>query len=232
MEDRFISEKYLDMYGPDHGMRDGDGHFTGYHENLNHIHYDGRPSPPTVREVIDFAEKMTSLFNKQEEKPNESWAVKKNENNKNALESFQWLSHIIYRYDTLADVTFFIQGHPHDHLPDWRELSHVEVPSDFTFSTLPSNSMARKFTIDSDFDTQTISLWEKVYKDPSKFDQQAAVWVMGAQFAASKEVIRSKPLSWYIQLKAIAAHHKYSAHALERTWWEVFGRPKLSSLEI
>jgi len=222
IEDRFLSEGHIDKHIP---------RTMGFQNN----HDFGHPPSPTIDQVLAFTERMSELFKrgKEEEKtPNESWAIKKNENDKNALESFQWLSHIIYRYDTLADVTFFLQGHPHDHLSDWREVSHVIIPDDFSFSTLPSNAEPQELGLESDFDKQTISFWEKAYNNPTQFDQQSVVWVMGAQFAASKKVIRSKPLSWYINLKAIAAKHKYAAHALERTWWEVFGRPKLSSLDI
>jgi len=223
---RFISEEYLfeakkqDSF---HNQFSQHGHSMGFGQKAN-------PYLDMLR-IIELMDRMKNLLQPEtiEEKDKEEgvFVHKKNENNINSLESNQWLTHIIQRYDVLADVTVFLQGHPHDHITYTKKIGDYVFEEDFSFSCLPPDS-PRKLDIVGEFDEAAVSLWRKL--QPNWEDQ--VCWAVGAQFAASKDVIKSKPREWYIKVREAASNHKFSAHALERTWWNVLGKPKITNAEI
>jgi hypothetical protein len=226
--DRFISEEYI-LKTKDRNSFSSfctAGHATGF----------GQRSDPylDMLKIIEIIKRMKNVVldyegNLPEEEKEEGIFVhKKNENNKNSLESNQWLTHIIQRYDALADVTVFLQGHPHDHITHTKKIGDYVFEDDFSFSTLPSGTIPCELHMKSVFDDATISFWNKLQPNW----KNEVCWSIGAQFAASKKVIRSKPREWYIKVKEVASDHEFSAHALERTWWNVLGKPEITDVGI
>jgi len=201
--------------------------------NFSHGHQEHGPVTELMK-LLELIKKMKSVlkdFDSEDPDTYDADQVYSKVNNKNntySLESHQWLTHIIRRYDTLADVTVFLQGHPHDHYIDFKDVFEKDFKEGFSFSCLPYVREAKKLTRLSHFDDATIAFWSKMKPYmPQKWDRSTA-WAVGAQFAASKEVIRSKPREWYIKVKEMASDHEFSAHALERTWWVVLGKPKIT----
>jgi hypothetical protein len=132
-----------------------------------------------------------------------------------AREAEQWLNHIITRYGALADVTVFLQGHPHDHCQEIVEL--VDSLTDVSFTTLPRREPSNAGG-EAEF---CGAFWAKL----GQTDLKKVCWAAGAQFAASRDVIQSRPLEWYLQVQKLARQTDRSGEILERTWWNILGCP-------
>ena len=229
LESRFVSEDYLKFKGAN-----GNASFMGMGGGFN----DSSSPFMELMKLLELIKKMKHVlkdFDSNDddvfinEQKKAVFAKVPNENNKCSLESHQWLSHIIRRYDTLADVTVFLQGHPQDHYPDYRRVFEEDFDKNFKFTNLPHISNPSNMVRMSHFDDATYQFWDKMHsiKSADKWDRRTA-WAVGAEFAASKEVIRSKPKKWYEDVLEIASTHEFSAHALERTWWVVLGGPEIT----
>ena len=142
-------------------------------------------------------------------------AEKENNNCPKGREAEQWLNHIIARHGALADVTVFLQGHPHDHCQEIVDL--VDSLGAVTFTTLPRREPGNAGG-EASF---CGSFWSKL----GQTDLKKVCWSPGAQFAASREVIESRPLDWYQKVQALARQTDRSGEILERTWWNILGCP-------
>lgn len=200
----------------------GETRYMGLNNSPNQI--------DTLEDFLEIMKKMKALFfeNTICEESNETFTNKKIENDINSLESNQWLTHIIQRYDVLADVTLFTQGHPHDHISDWERYYYHDFSKDFSFCTLP-NTGSQEIGVSTDhhhinglsFLKENIGLQEKDLKEMN--------WAGGAAFAASKEVLRSKPKEYYVALQLAGSNTPFSAHYFERYWWNMLGCPEVTN---
>lgn len=200
----------------------GHNHHMGFNTGPNQI--------DTLKDFLEIMTKLKALFfdDPIHEDSNETFTNKKIENDINSLESNQWLTHIIQRYDVLADVTLFTQGHPHDHISDWERYYYHDFSTDFSFCALP-NTGPQKIGISTDhhhingllFLKDNIGIQEKNLKEMN--------WAGGAAFAASKEVLRSKPKEYYVALQLAGSNTPFSAHYFERYWWNMLGCPKVTN---
>jgi len=148
-------------------------------------------------------------------------------------EAHSFLSHIVDRYDTLAEITVFAQGRPFDHDPSFHRWLHriafrqIEVPGflwtgflidqdDRTgsrlFRTWTKNENGRAL----DMNGYWRAMWDT--KAPEQY-----TFYPGAQFAATAAVIRAHPKSWYERALRISETFPDAAHCFERTWDRVFG---------
>ena len=148
-------------------------------------------------------------------------------------EAHTYLGHIIERYDSLADITVFCQGHPFDHAPDFhgrlRTLSEgVETPRTFLWYG---------FLDDTD-DPRGRRLFVPWSKNPERrelstgdlyerlFGETSPTWFHfrgGAQFAVSREGILSRSSGFYRRALEEVLDDPLAAHAFERFWDRVFG---------
>ena len=210
--ERFDSVKALNM-GP---------HNMGPHGRSDAIE--------TLKDLTEILSNLKKLFfdGITDEESDNTFTNKKIENDINSLESNQWLTHIIQRYDVLADVTLFTQGHPHDHMSDWERYYYHDFSKDFSFCTLP-NTGSQEIGVSADhhhinglsFLKENIGLQEKDLKEMN--------WAGGAAFAASKEVLRSKPKEYYVALQLAGSNTPFSAHYFERYWWNMLGCPEVTN---
>ena len=197
-------------------------HNMGFHDQPNAI--------DTLKDLTEILSNLKKLFfdDTTAKESNDTFTNKKVANDTNSLESNQWLTHIIQRYDVLSDVTLFTQGHPHDHISDWERYYYHDFSKDFSFCTLP-NSEPKEIGVSTDqhhingllFLKDNIGLKEKDLKEMN--------WAGGAAFAASKEVLRSKPKEYYEALQRAGSSMPFSAHYFERYWWNMLGCPKVTN---
>jgi hypothetical protein len=170
-----------------------------------------------MRAVMAFVREMAELSGQPDPtKEISTHAEKDTANCSKGREAEQWLNHIIWRYDTLADVTVFLQGHPHDHCHDFKEV--VEALENVTFCTLPRTPAPSTVGAEAEF-------CGKFWQQLGQVELQKVWWKPGAQFAASKEAILSRPREWYEQVQKLARKTDRSGEILERTWWNILGCP-------
>ncbi|MDA0990148.1 MAG: DUF3431 domain-containing protein [Verrucomicrobia bacterium] len=148
-------------------------------------------------------------------------------------EAHTYLSHIVARYDSLADTTVFCQGRPFDHVPELhrqlRELAEGQLRvSDFRWLG---------FIIDYD-DPQGTRLFKNWSKNPNgrlldcngfwnalwnRPAPERMVFYPGAHFAVTRAQIRSQSRVFYQQALALSIQFPDAGHCLERCWDAVFG---------
>ena len=147
-------------------------------------------------------------------------------------EAHTYLHHIVARYDSLAPLTVFCQGKPFDHAFDFRK----------TLRELAQNPDVENFCwlghiIDTD-DARGLRLFVPWSKNPERSELDIAgfhralfgvegppeyVFRLGAQFAATPQLIRSRPCSFYQHALQVAIDFPHAAHCFERSWGRVFG---------
>lgn len=170
-----------------------------------------------MRAVMQFVREMAQI-SKQDAPLGEleCFAEKRADNCPKGREAEQWLNHIIWRYDTLADVTVFLQGHPHDHCHDFKNV--VEDLGYVTFTTIPRTDKPGTAAGEVEF-------CGKFWKALGQTDLKKVWWKPGAQFAASRNAIRARPREWYQEVQKLARTTDRSGEICERTWWNILGCP-------
>jgi hypothetical protein len=148
-------------------------------------------------------------------------------------EAHTYLHHIVARYDTLAPLTVFCQGKPFDHAFDFRKMLRelVQTPQQIEGFRWFGH------IIDTD-DSRGLRLfvpWSK-NEDGHEIDvagfhraifgiegPEEYIFQLGAQFAATSEIIRSRPRDFYEHALKISMDFPDAAHCFERTWDKFFG---------
>lgn len=152
-------------------------------------------------------------------------------------EAHSYLSHILGRYDSLADITVFCQGHPFDHAPDFharlRALAEGEDAADpflwYGFLDDTDDPCGRRLFVPwsknpEGRELKTGLLYEGLFGEmtPAELHFRG-----GAQFAVSREGIRSRPLSFYERAMEAVLSDPLAAHSFERFWDRIFGPPAI-----
>lgn len=132
------------------------------------------------------------------------------ENDGNLNEANHFLTHIIRRYDSLAETTIFLQGHPLDHVKNLFAEILKSIGQDF--SCLPSAGTGKLGNDGHDL------LARQFGEIITKKKVESSCWSSGACFMASKSAILGNPLSWYEDVLGEAKAFKDSKFALERLW--------------
>lgn len=127
-------------------------------------------------------------------------------------ESHTYLHHIIHNYDNLDDFTTFCQGNPFEHAKQWESQWCVE--SGFSWVghwavTDDRNGYPHHPGI------PVGAAYEIVFDKPSP---PLFEFVAGAQFVASREKIRSRPLEFYGRLQALGYNQQFAVGIHERLW--------------
>ena len=149
-------------------------------------------------------------------------------------EAHTYLHHIVSRYDSLADWTIFCQGKPFDHAYDFKKTmrefadSGIVRPPGFTW-------LGHLIDTDDDRGERLFKPWSKNEDgrglDMRGFHQalfdtdgpERYTFVLGAQFAVHRDLIRQRPLAFYERALAVSTTFPDAAHCFERSWDRVFG---------
>ena len=190
--------------------------------NRHHDQNDFYGKIDQLRELYYLYKEVNELFSGEEKhrsRDNELIKIKKTSNCSKLRESYQWLNHIISRYDCLAETTVFLQGCPFDHCNNIIDL--VDSIHGIDFCCLPQKDSGKNN------ESMVKDFWIKLNDGlvPEK-----VCWSAGAQFAASKKTILSKPLDWYKKVKQLGSETDRSGEILERTWWNILGEPEITKL--
>lgn len=148
-------------------------------------------------------------------------------------EAHTYLHHICARYETLAPLSVFCQGKPFDHCFDFRKTLRELVQDPASVSSFRWLG----HIIDTD-DKRGLRLYVPWSKNPERHELDIAgfhralfgfegpedyVFQLGAQFAITSELVRSRPLSFYQHALQVSIEFPDAAHCFERTWDKVFG---------
>ena len=147
-------------------------------------------------------------------------------------EAHTYLHHIVTRYDELADVTVFAQGKPFDHAFDFhkslRALAAGESVADFRW-------LGHIIDTDDATGARLFATWSKNNGDErldmnefhrSLFGTEGPPFysfVLGAQFAATRDSVRGRPLDFWRRALEVSAQFPDAAHCFERSWNLIFG---------
>lgn len=149
-------------------------------------------------------------------------------------EAHTYLHHLISRYDTLAEWTVFCQGKPFDHAFDFKKTLRTMTESEP--APLPGfNWLGHLIDTDDNRGDRLFRPWSK-NEDGRGLDllgfhralfgtdgPELYTFVLGAQFAVHRDVVRRQPLAFYERALDVAVTFPDAAHCYERSWDRVFG---------
>jgi len=148
-------------------------------------------------------------------------------------EAHSYLRHLSERYDSLADLTVFVQGHPFDHAPDL----HKQLKAYAEGSESIADFYWLGFLADTD-DPRGRRLFVPWSKNPERKELQledfhrelfgdsgpeAYRFFVGAQFAVTRDVAHRRPREFYEKAADLAMRFPLAPHCFERCWDRVFG---------
>ena len=154
-------------------------------------------------------------------------------------EAHTYLHHICENYDVLAEFTVFAQGKPFDHAFDFHQTLRAiaATPGDVAASNGAAAFRWLGHIIDTDDENgaRLFATWSKNNGDerldmngfhralfgidgPAKYSFR-----LGAQFIASRDLIRSRSLDFWRRALQISLDFPDAAHCYERSWDRVFG---------
>jgi len=143
-------------------------------------------------------------------------------------EAHTYLHHLAERYDSLADLTVFVQGHPFDHAPDLHKV--LRSLADGSFSVAEFHWLG--FLADTD-DSRGRRLFVPWSKNPERaelpldeFHQQifgqpgpdSYRFFVGAQFIVTRDTAHRRSAAFYENARNLAAATPLAPHCFERCW--------------
>lgn len=163
-------------------------------------------------------------------------------------EAHTYLHHICANYHDLPDLTVFAQGKPFDHAFDFHKtLRALAATPDETAHATMNEAMTEAMgdagfrwlghIIDTDDATgaRLFATWSKNNGD-ERLDMdgfhlalfgtdgpQLYTFVLGAQFVATRALIRARPLDFWQRALQVSTDFPDAAHCYERSWDRVFG---------
>lgn len=148
-------------------------------------------------------------------------------------EAHTYLHHIVSRYDSLAEWTVFCQGKPFDHAYDFKKTLREYAASQIIIGLF--RWLGHLIDTDDDQGDRLFRPWSK-NEDRRGLDMRGFhralfgtngpeyyTFVLGAQFAIHRDVVRQQPLSFYEQALAVSITFPNAAHCFERSWDRIFG---------
>ena len=148
-------------------------------------------------------------------------------------EAHTYLHHLAERYDSMADLTVFVQGHPFDHAPDL----HKKLKAYAEGSETVADFFWLGFLADTD-DPRGRRLFVPWSKNPERHELQledfhrqlfgepgpeAYRFFAGAQFAVTRATARRRHREFYRKASDLAVRFPLAPHCFERCWDRVFG---------
>jgi Protein of unknown function (DUF3431) len=148
------------------------------------------------------------------------------------FEAHTYLHHILSRYETLAPVTVFAQGHPFDHVHDMHPFLRGLVAGTerihgfrwLGFIIDSDDPLGRRLFVPwrKNLDGRELDLHgfcQRLFGEPAK------VWShfhVGAQFAVTSDQIRVRSRAFYEQALELAVSFPDGGACFERVWDRVF----------
>lgn len=186
-------------------------------------------------EWFNMYDHLTTIYNKSERDiPN---MIKINNVGR---ESQTYLHHIITNWDNLADNTLFTQGNfSQDHKPYPIEVYLVKKNIKFFahlyktgvfFRNGNGNNLKHAYKWLDEYNNgdmkhavMTFSDFWSIFSE-NKINYNKIIWSHGAIFSVNKEIIKNKPLGFYIYLNNIVNTHRNpeEGHYFERCWYYIF----------
>jgi Protein of unknown function (DUF3431) len=158
-------------------------------------------------------------------------------------ESHTYLHHIVYNYDTLADITLFTQGQIADHLGADADITDiVSLCSTFPHDVIAFNKHGLKYFNDW-LSLPHVGKWKEemisgalrpAHKTPGEFwewlfgtEHPTAIAICwGAIFAVRREAIHRRPREFYIRILQYFSKVNHvnpeEGHYMERFWIHIF----------
>jgi hypothetical protein len=148
-------------------------------------------------------------------------------------EAHTYLHHLAERYDELAELTVFVQGHPFDHAPDL----HKRLQAYATGGEQVTGFHWVGFLADTD-DSRGRRLFVPWSKNPGRCElqldrfhrelfgcegPQTYRFFVGAQFAVTRATAQRPARGFYQKAAELAAGFPLAPHCFERCWDRVFG---------
>jgi len=148
-------------------------------------------------------------------------------------EAHTYLRHLSERYDSLAELTVFVQGHPFDHAPDL----HKQLKAYAEGAESIGDFYWLGFLADTD-DPRGRRLFVPWSKNPERKELQleefhrelfggpgpdAYRFFVGAQFAVTRDAAHRRPRKFYEKAADLAMRFPLAPHCFERCWDRVFG---------
>lgn len=148
-------------------------------------------------------------------------------------EAHSYLYHLVSRYDSLSDITVFCQGHPFDHAFDFHTtlrsiVQNPEIGGDFLWlghiidtDDASGHTLFRGWSKNDDGHELDMKGFHRALFDEDGPEEYT--FKLGAQFAVSKSLVRSRPLVFWQRALEVAVSFLDAAHCFERSWDRVFG---------
>lgn len=149
------------------------------------------------------------------------------------LEAHTYLEHILTRWDQLAPVTLFCQGHPFDHVWDLHDSARDVVAGREIVKTF--RWLGNLLDTDDERGRRLFTKWSK-NRDGRElrvdlFHQQLfgapldglLHFRLGAQFMVTAEAIRSRSKDFWEHARQLSLGFPDAGHCFERLWDRVFG---------
>lgn len=148
-------------------------------------------------------------------------------------EAHTYLHHLTERYDEIADLTVFVQGHPFDHAPDLHKIlksyaDGSETVSDFHwlgFLADTDDARGRRLFVpwSKNPERRELQLDEfhrELFGSPSP---EVYRFFVGAQFAVTRAAAQHRPRAFYKNAAELAVRFPLGPHCFERCWDRIFG---------
>jgi hypothetical protein len=156
-------------------------------------------------------------------------------------EGHSFLTHICSHYETLPEITAFVQGNPLDHSPQLLQIlegrSMIEL-ADKTLKQFPTNKpVVRPYTgligighlfnglnqkvIDPVHEVMVQKTIEEIWEHEGKTRPNKFRSIFGFQTVMTRDLIHSKPKNWYQWLLSYTEIYNAAPWALERIWFDL-----------
>lgn len=150
-------------------------------------------------------------------------------------EAHSYLTHLSERYEEVAPVTLFCQGHPFDHAPDF----HARLRGVSEGSESPDPFLWYGFLEETD-DPRGKRLFVPWSKNPERKELETGRlheelfggtppdffhFRGGAQFVVTREAVHRRDREFYIRALDLSLAIPLAAHSYERIWDRIFGDP-------
>lgn len=148
-------------------------------------------------------------------------------------EAHTYLHHLTERYDEIADLTVFVQGHPFDHAPDLHKILKAyadgsDYVSDFHwlgFLADTDDALGRRLFVPwsknpERHELQLEKFHRELFGSPGP---EAYRFFVGAQFAVTRAAAQRRSRAFYEKAAELSVHFPQAPHCFERCWDRVFG---------
>ena len=140
-------------------------------------------------------------------------------------EAHTYLHHMVRRYTTLADWTFFTQADPLPHCPNfdyivstwpdsYRNSAFYVAPDQNFFSDQPVRFIEKE-PMGDDALNDCAGLWGELFESPMP---EGIVFAPGAIFAITREKLLTRSLAFYQRALELAATRPRGPWEFERIW--------------